>query len=96
MYNGHTRLPSIGVTDHSHAYSSVRSSGHCMLRLVTLMLVTQLAACSMLGDRRDAPWDPRGGVGIGMDQIANNENAAAATCGAHLPPEQRKGRSARC
>ena len=67
-----------------------------MCRLIALLMITQLAACSMLGDRRDAPWDPRGGVGIGMDQIANNENAAAATCGAHLPVEQRKGRSARC
>jgi hypothetical protein len=67
-----------------------------MLRLVALLLVTQLAACSLLHDRRDAPWDPRGGVGIGMDQIPNNENAAAAVCGAHLLPEQRRGRSARC
>ena len=67
-----------------------------MLRLIALMLVTQLAACSMLHDRRDAPWDPKQGRGIGMDQIANNENAAAAACGAHLPVEQRKGRSARC
>ena len=67
-----------------------------MLRLIALLLVTQLAACSVLGDRRDAPWDPKQGQGIGMDQIPNNENAAAATCGAHLPPEQRRGRSARC
>jgi hypothetical protein len=28
----------------------------------------------MLGDRRDAPWDPKGGVGIGMDQIPNNSS----------------------
>jgi hypothetical protein len=67
-----------------------------MPRLIALLLVTQLAACSLMHDRRDAPWDPRGGVGVGMDQIQNNENAAAATCGGHLPPEQRKGRSARC
>ena len=67
-----------------------------MPRLIALLMITQLAACSVLGDRRDAPWDPQQGRGIGMDQIPNNENAAAATCGAHLPVEQRKGRSARC
>jgi len=67
-----------------------------MPRLIALMLVTQLAACSMLHDRRDAPWDPKQAQGIGLDQIPNNENAAAATCGAHLLPEQRRGRSARC
>ena len=67
-----------------------------MLRLVALLLVTQLAACSMLYDRRDAPWDPKQGRGIGQDQIPNNIDAAAATCGAHLLPEQRRGRSARC
>ena len=60
------------------------------------MLVTQLAACTVLGDRRDAPWDPKQGRGIGMDQIPNNEGSAAAVCGAHLLPEQRRGRSARC
>ena len=67
-----------------------------MPRLITLLLVTQLAACSVLGDRRDAPWDPKQGQGIGMDQIANNEGSAMSVCGGHLPPEQRKGRSARC
>jgi hypothetical protein len=67
-----------------------------MLRLVILLMITQLAACSMLHDRRDAPWDPKQGRGIGMDQIPNNIDAAAATCGAHLPVEQRRGRSARC
>jgi hypothetical protein len=67
-----------------------------MLRLIALLMITQLAACTVLGDRRDAPWDPKQGRGIGMDQIPNNIDAAAATCGAHLPPEQRKGRSARC
>jgi hypothetical protein len=68
-----------------------------MLRLIALLLlVTQLAACSLLGDRRDAPWDPRGGVGVGMDQIPNNTGAANSICGGHLPPEERKGRSPRC
>ena len=68
-----------------------------MPRLVILLvLVTQLAACSLLGDRRDAPWDPKQGRGIGMDQIQNNEGSAGSVCGGHLPPEERKGRSPRC
>jgi hypothetical protein len=68
-----------------------------MRRLVILLaLLTQLAACSLMGDRRDAPWDPKGGQGIGMDQIPNNEGAANQICGGHLPPDQRKGRSPRC
>jgi hypothetical protein len=75
-------------------YSIVR---HCMRRLVILLaVVTQLAACTLMGDRRDAPWDPKGGQGIGMDQIQNNEGAANSICGGHLPPDQRKGRSPRC
>jgi hypothetical protein len=76
------------------AHNSVR---HCMRRLVILLaLLTQLAACSLMGDRRDAPWDPKGGQGIGMDQIQNNEGAANQVCGGHLPPEARGGRSPRC
>jgi hypothetical protein len=68
-----------------------------MLRLVILLaVVTQLAACSILGDRRDAPWDPKQGRGIGMDQIPNWEGEANKVCGGHLPPEDRKGRSPRC
>jgi hypothetical protein len=67
-----------------------------MPRLVILLLVTQLAACSLMHDRRDAPWDPRGGVGVGMDQIPNNTGSAGSVCGGHLPPEDRKGRSPRC
>jgi hypothetical protein len=68
-----------------------------MRRLVILLAVlTQLAACSLLGDRRDAPWDPKAGRGIGMDQIPNNEGAANQICGGHLPPEERRGRSPRC
>ena len=79
--------------DHA-TYSYTR---HCMRRLVILLaVVTQLAACSMLGDRRDAPWDPKAGQGIGMDQIPNNEGSANAICGGHLPPDQRRGRSPRC
>jgi hypothetical protein len=67
-----------------------------MPRLIALLLVTQLAACSLLGDRRDAPWDPKVGRGIGMDQIQNWEGEANKICGGHLPPNERKGRSPRC
>jgi hypothetical protein len=68
-----------------------------MLRLaVLLLLVTQLAACSLLGDRRDAPWDPKVGRGIGMDQIPNWEGEANKVCGGHLAPNERGGRSPRC
>jgi hypothetical protein len=77
-----------------HMYVSVRT---VMPRLVILLvLVTQLAACSLLGDRRDAPWDPKVGRGIGMDQIPNWSGEANKVCGGHLPPEERKGRSPRC
>ena len=75
------------------AYSYTRSG---MPRLIALLLVTQLAACSLMHDRRDAPWDPKQGQGIGMDQIQNNEGAANSVCGGHLPPDERKGRSPRC
>ena len=79
------------------AYCGGSCCGSGMLRLIALLvLVTQFTACTMLGDRRDAPWDPRGGRGIGMDQIQNNEGAANQICGGHLPPEERKGRSPRC
>jgi transposase len=77
-----------------HMYVSVRT---VMPRLVILLvLITQLAACSLLGDRRDAPWDPKQGRGIGMDQIPNWSGEANKVCGGHLPPEERKGRSPRC
>ena len=65
-------------------------------RLLTLLLATQLAACSLMHDRRDTPWDPRGGRGIGMDQIANWDSEALKVCGGHLPAEERQGRSPRC
>lgn len=67
-----------------------------MRSLIALLLVTQLAACTILGDRRDAPWDPKHGQGIGMDQIPNWDSAANSICGGHLPPNQRQGRSPRC
>ena len=73
------------------------SVGTVMPRLVILLvLCTQFTACSWLGDRRDAPWDPKVGRGIGMDQIQNWEGAANQICGGHLPPNERKGRSPRC
>jgi len=65
-------------------------------RLVAVILVTQLAACTLLHDRRDTPWDPKQGRGIAMDQIANWEGEANKICGGHLPPEERRGRSPRC
>ncbi len=79
---------------YSHAAYSYTRSG--MPRLIALLLATQLAACSLLGDRRDAPWDPKVGRGIGMDQIQNWEGEANKICGGHLPPNERKGRSPRC
>lgn len=75
-------------------YSIVR---HCMLRLIAVIVATQLAACSVLGDRRDAPWDPKAGTGRTlMDQIPNWDGEANQICGGHLPPEERRGRSPRC
>jgi hypothetical protein len=53
--------------------------------VILLLLATQLAACSLLGDRRDAPWDPKAGSGRTLlDQIPNNEGGAAAKCCGHL------------
>lgn len=67
-----------------------------IVRLIALLaVVTQLAACTLMGDRRDAPWDPKGGRQL-IDQIPNNEGAANQICGGHLPPEERRGRSPRC
>jgi hypothetical protein len=75
---------------------SAYCGGSCMLRLVILLaVVTQFTACSLLGDRRDAPWDPKGSRQL-MDQIPNNEGAANQICGGHLPPDQRGHRSPRC
>lgn len=62
------------------------------LRLTVLaLLCCANAACSLLGDRRDAPWDPKGGVGIGMDQIPNNSShdvccGMSRTCKPHQSP----------
>ena len=66
-----------------------------VLLLASLLAVAvQLSGCGVLRDRRDAPWDPRGGVLF--DQIPNNEGAANQICGGHLREEDRGGRSPRC
>ena len=66
-----------------------------LTRLFILVLLTQITACSLLGDRRDTPWDPKGSKQL-MDQIPNWDSEANSVCGGHLPPEQRGGRSPRC
>ena len=57
-----------------------------MLRLLLLVtLCANLCACAELHrDRRDAPWDPKGGVGIGMDQLPAWEGGANRRCCGHL------------
>jgi len=62
--------------------------------VIVLVVLLQLQGCSLLRDRRDAAWDPRGGQLF--DQIPNNEGAANAICGGHLPESERGGRSPRC
>lgn len=59
-----------------------------------LAVAVQSAGCGILRDRRDAPWDPRGGALF--DQIANNEGAANTQCGGHLRDHERGSRSPRC
>lgn len=73
-----------------------------MLRslLFAVLAVSTLAVqgCGvLLQDRRDAPWDPRGGQGIGMNQIPNWDDEALKICAGHLPANQRRpGQSGRC
>jgi hypothetical protein len=56
-----------------------------MRTAVLLLLVTQLAACGVFGDRRDAPWDPKAGSGkMLFDQIPNNTSSANTVCCGHL------------
>ena len=66
-------------------------------RSILIVSLFQLAACAVLGDRRDAPWDPKGSAQL-IDQIPAWDGAANKTCGAHLDPEvtRREGRSTRC
>jgi hypothetical protein len=66
-----------------------------MGRTVVLLCVLQLAGCSLLLDRRDAAWDPRGGQQL-IDQIPAWDDAAAKTCGGHLRDHERGHRSPRC
>jgi len=68
-----------------------------MLRVLLLLTVcANLAACAQLQhDRRDAPWDPKGGVGIGMDQLPPWEGGANQRCCGHLR-ECKPHQSPRC
>jgi hypothetical protein len=52
-------------------------------RILLLLLSVQLAGCSLLQDRRDAPWDPKGSRTM-MDQIPNEDGAATKRCCGHL------------
>lgn len=52
-------------------------------RLLLAVVATNLAACGVLGDRRDAPWDPKPGHTL-FDQIPNNEGGANQVCCGHL------------
>lgn len=55
-----------------------------MLRLLlSVTLVANLAACTSLGDSRDAAWDPRGSHSL-LDQIPPEESAAGRRCCGHL------------
>lgn len=70
-----------------------------MGRTVALVvLCCALVGCSAIRDRRDAAWDPRPSQGALIDQIPNEEDAAARRCGGHLDPEvaKKEGRSPRC
>lgn len=71
-----------------------------VLRLCLLVLLAaSTAACSLLRDPRDAPWDPRAGTGVTLlDQIPNWQGEAGRVCGGHLSPSERQrlGRSERC
>jgi hypothetical protein len=53
-------------------------------RIMLVLLLTQLAACSLLQqDRRDAPWDPKGSRQL-IDQIPNWNGGANRVCCGHL------------
>ena len=64
--------------------------------LCCVLCVLVLGGCRTW-DRRDAPWDPRGGAQL-FDQIPNETGGAMKQCGGHLDPEvaRRLGRSLRC
>jgi hypothetical protein len=63
--------------------------------VIVLVVLLQLQGCSLLRDRRDAAWDPRDSSRL-FEQIPNNEGAANAICGGHLPELERGSRSPRC
>lgn len=65
--------------------------------LFAVLALANLTACSLLGDRRDAPWDPKPGQTL-FDQIPAWDDAAGRRCGGHLTEieRQREGRSPRC
>lgn len=53
--------------------------------LALLVVAAQLSACSLLGDRRDAPWDPKADSSAQLfDQIPNWDGAANKICCGHL------------
>jgi len=55
------------------------------VRAIVLVLIVALQGCSLMLDRRDAPWDPKAGSGRTMfDQIPNNTGGANTVCCGHL------------
>ena len=53
-------------------------------KIIAMLVLLQLAGCSLLQqDRRDAPWDPKGSKSI-MDQIPNETGGALRRCCGHL------------
>lgn len=69
-----------------------------LLRLLCLTLaIANTTACTLLGDRRDAPWDPKPGHSL-LDQIPNNVGSGRTLCGGQMTPEERlrTGASPRC
>jgi hypothetical protein len=62
--------------------------------VVLLCLALQLAGCSHWRDRRDAPWDPRGGSLL--EQIPNEEGGSDRRCGGQYRDHERGSRSPRC
>jgi hypothetical protein len=66
--------------------------GRTVVLLLAMLLVLQ--ACSHWRDRRDAPWDPRGGSLL--EQIPNEEGGANRHCGGQYRDHDRGSRSPRC
>jgi hypothetical protein len=53
------------------------------LAALSLVLASSVGCSTMMQDRRDAPWDPRGSRSL-MDQIPNEDGAAGRRCCGHL------------